>query len=180
MSSPSKEVLNTPEGADVSKKLDFDSAMESNEVKEKDALLSPKPEKSEFMAQVIRLLQDVVEDNDDAIEFGVSEFMRHFRITNRLGLSLLKESDLPDGPEGTIWTNPVFKKAFSTIMGACITCPIDKDTAFFKLLAVNDVTGASSPTSVRIGSDVKESPFSLKAIQNITLTAYSGESDKYV
>ena len=82
MSSPSKEVLNTPEGADVSKKLDFDSAMESNEVKEKDALLSPKPRRTEFMANIICLLEDVVEDNDDAIDYGVSECMRHFRITD--------------------------------------------------------------------------------------------------
>ena len=103
MSIPSeKGGFNSPEGEDVSKKLDFDSAMEGDEKKGGSTLLSPKPLKTEFMGNVIRLLQDVVEGNDDAIEFGVSEFMRHFRITNRLGLSLLKESDLPDGPEDTI------------------------------------------------------------------------------
>lgn len=49
MSSLSEKVLGTPEEKDVSKKLNFDFAMVGSEEKEKDALLSPKPVKTEFM-----------------------------------------------------------------------------------------------------------------------------------
>ena len=93
---------------------------DSTQVQDKTALLSPLLEKiPAFVRHVIAILQRVIEDNDDAIEFGVGEFLRHSRITNELGLSLLTETDVPDGPEDSIWTSPVFRKAFLTV---CMRC----------------------------------------------------------
>ena len=111
----------------VGKKIDFSTPRrEPSEMGEdnlgpssKTALLSPKPTLNDFMRDVIRLLQQVVEGNNDAISYGVGEFMRSFRITNAMSLSLLSESDVPDGPPNSIWTDPIFCKAFSVIMNTC-------------------------------------------------------------
>ena len=84
------------------------------------AILSPIPKAvPSFIKHVIALLQRVVEGNDAAIEFGVSEFLRQYRITNKLGLSLLEEKDVPNGPADSIWTLPTFCKAFLTVCSGC-------------------------------------------------------------
>ena len=83
-----------------------------------------------FTQHVIALLQRVVEGNDSAIEFGVSEFLKQFRITNEFGLSLLEEKDVPTGPPDSIWTLPTFRKAFLTVCSGCAEIPIGPYTSF--------------------------------------------------
>ena len=73
------------------------------------AVLSPLPgEITRFAQVVIGILQRVVPDNDDAISYGVGEFLRASRITNEDALSLLREEDIPTGPDNSIWTSAVF------------------------------------------------------------------------
>ena len=107
-SDPARTLFSTPEG---------------RKDEGKSVLLSPLPTTiPPFARHVVGVLQRVIENNDSAIEFGVSEFLRQFRITNEEGLSLLTEDDVPTGPPDSIWSTPLFRKAFLTVCMGC-DCP---------------------------------------------------------
>ena len=141
-------------------------------------LLSPAVGGTRFTEYVIALLQKVVTGNDDAIRSGIVEFFKAFHITNEIGLSLLSDEDIPNGPPDTIWTSRVFIKAFMVIVRAAATRTFDGNTSFTDLLPPvrlsDDGSGISNNTS---GSNNR---FDLKAIQRMDLPEYSGETDKYI
>ena len=119
-SDPSRTLFLTPEG---------------RKDKGKSSILSPLPTTIPlFACHVISILQRVVEDNDSAIKYGVSEFLCHFCMMNEAGLSLLTGADEPTGPPDSIWTTSVFCKAFLAICMGCSDTKIGQFTNVTELL----------------------------------------------
>ena len=137
---------------------------------EKSSMLLPLPTQvPDFAKYVVSILQRVVKNNDTAVEYGVTEFLRQFRITNEAGLSLLTDADIPNGPEDSIWSTPVFRKAFLAVCTGCADIKLSQYTSFSSLrsraFGLSNDNEIMSVKSVKSDGGEANKKFSLKAIQ---------------
>ena len=97
------------------------------------ALSPPSEEVPEFASKVIAILQNVYKNNDAAIDYGVGEFCRQFNIYNEDTLSIISEDMIPTGPDNSIWSSQLFRKAFWVVCTGCSDLTLSKYTPFSKL-----------------------------------------------
>lgn len=145
---------------------------------------------NKFFKHCLRILEEVCPDDETEIKEVLLELFLQFRIRSEVGLSLVQFSDLPDASVRPIWGVRTFRRVVKMLILGSRTMVFNVLTSFKNLreaveknkdsssLQLND---SDEETSAEDGTVVKSSnsDFNLKAIQQIELKEYSGESDKY-
>ena len=146
-------------------------------------------ESNEFYTHSVRILSELIPNDVESIKKCVLDIYLEHQIFNPMGLSLLHLTELPSGPSShPLWTTSSFRKGFKLLMAVSKILDFDETTTFDEIRAEYDKNRSILPlsSSKEKNADdnsintVSESPkFSIKAIQQIELNEFSGESEKY-
>lgn len=142
-----------------------------------------------FFRHCCRLMEEICPDEEDDIKEVLLDLFLQFRIRSEVGLSLLTPPDLPDSNVRPIWGVLTFRRGLQLLIQASRKVTFDVLTSVQGIMkevgtssSATDGAGDEGDKSVVDGSATltkSNSEFNLKAIQQITLKEYSGESDKY-
>ena len=131
-----------------------------------------------------RILKSVIPNEEEMIEDSILELFLVNQIRNDLSFSLLSPSDFPTQGYNKLWGMGIFRKALTLVIQSSTTSELTEDSTL-KTIQGNLVK-VGSPGDFSLNSPGTSSTqtslqrFSLKAIQQIELQEYSGETDKYI